>query len=145
MRSLDACFSVSDCVVCRVICPLRSAICRSRPSLALAKADLASINSFENVNDVDWQVSSELERVSALSLKAAASVWHDDSRFEELMMASASFSCCASLLCLITKRDTANPRQTNARITLGKCFIQQKVFHRLADANFGKQRVRLQF
>src|SRR3974390_85330 len=100
---LEACFSVSDCLVCWVICRLRSVICRSRPSLVVAKADLASINSFEKINDEDWQVWNRLEIVIASSLKAATSAWHEDKRFEVLVIASASLSCCASLFCLLKK------------------------------------------
>src|SRR5262245_48237721 len=145
MRWFETCFSASDCALCRVICRLRSVICWSRPSLVVARADFASINSFENVSDAEWQVSSRLERVIASPLKSATSVWHEDSRFEALVIASASLSCCASLVRLLTKRDTANPRQTNPRITLDKCFIQQKIFHRLADANSPRGGLLLQF
>jgi len=42
------------------------------------------------------------------SLQAATSVWAEDSRFEALVMASASFSCCASSFRLLTKSDTAS-------------------------------------
>src|SRR5215467_11677094 len=122
---------VSICVICR----LRSVICRSKLSLAVARADLASINSFENANEVDWQVSRRLERVITSPLEAATSVWDEANRFETLVIVSASFSCCASLFRLLTKRDTAKPRQSNPRITVDKCFMQQKLFHRLADGN----------
>jgi hypothetical protein len=86
-------FSVSNCALRWVICRLRSLICRSSPSLAAVKADLASTNSFENVTDVDWQVSSWLESVIAVPLKAATSVWDEDSKFEALVIAAASCSC----------------------------------------------------
>jgi hypothetical protein len=101
---------------------------------------------------VDWQVSSRLERVIIFPLQAATSVWAEDSRFwaednrfEALVIASASFSCCALSFRLLTKSDTANARQTNPRITVDKCFIQQRVFHWLADAKTARRAVMLQF
>src|SRR5690348_8605275 len=100
MRWLEACFSVSNCVLCR----LSSVICRSDASLAVARADWASITWFENVNDVDLLISSWLEKLSTFPLTVATSLQAEDSRFEALVIVSASFACCSSLSRLLAKR-----------------------------------------